>query len=81
METRDKQKGPPLEWLAHFLSQCNPHCDDKHVHLDQGGELHHHPEVRNLFEKKGYTIYPTGADASRQNGPVERAHRTLGNTI
>ena len=74
-------KSPPLQWLAHFLSQYNPHCDNKYVHLDQGGELFNHPEVRNLFEKKGYTIHPTGADPSRQNGPVERGHRTLANTI
>ena len=74
-------KSPPLQWLAHFLSQYNPHCNDKYVHLDQGGELFNHPEVRNLFEKKGYTIHPTGADTSRQNGPVERGHRTLANTI
>ena len=51
------------------------------AHLDQGGELFNHPEVRNLFEKKGYAIHPAGADDSRQNGPVERGHRTLANTI
>ena len=74
-------KGPPLQWLAHFLSQCNLHCADKYVHLDQGGELFNHPEVQNLFAKKGYTIHPTGADALRQNGLVERGHRTLADTI
>ena len=74
-------KGPPLQWLAHFLSQYNPHCDNKYVCLDQGGELFNHPEVRNLFTKKGYAIHPTGADTSRQNGPVKRGHRTLANTI
>ena len=74
-------KGPPLQWLAHFLAQYNPQCANKYVHLDQGGELFNHPEVRNLFEHKGYDIRPTGADNSRQNGPVERGHRTLANTI
>ncbi|KAG7357166.1 reverse transcriptase RNA-dependent DNA polymerase [Nitzschia inconspicua] len=28
-----------------------------------------------------YTVRPTGADSSNQNGPVERAHLTLGNGI
>jgi hypothetical protein len=26
-------------------------------------------------------VFPTGADSSHQNGPVERAHQTLGNAI
>ena len=55
-------KGPPLQWLAHFLAQYNLHCEGKYVYLDQGGELFNHLEVRNLFRKKGYDILPTGAD-------------------
>ena len=74
-------KGPLLQWLAHLLAQYNPYCNNKYVHLNQGGELSNHPEVWNLFEKKGYSIYPTGADSSNQNGPVERGHQTLANTI
>ena len=73
-------KGLPLQWLAHFLAQYNLHCEGKYVYLDQGGKLFNHPEVRNLFKKKGYDILPTGADNSHQNGPVERGHRTLANT-
>ena len=49
--------------------------------MDQGGELFNNPEVKNLFTKSGYTIHPTGADASCQNGPVERAHRSIADTI
>ena len=30
-----------------------------------------------MFEKRGFAIYPTGVDASHQNGPVEPAHRTI----
>ena len=74
-------KGPPLQWLAHFLAQYNPHCQNKYIYMDQGGELFNHPEVRNLFKKKGYNILPTGADNLHQNGPVKRGHRTLANTI
>ena len=44
-------KGPPLQWLAHFLAQYNPHCQDKYVYMNQeGGELFNHPEVQNLFK-------------------------------
>ena len=45
------------------------------------GELLNSPEVKNLFTKSRYRIYPTGADAFNQNGPVERGHRTIANTI
>ena len=64
-------KGPPLQWLAHFLAQYNPQCEGQYVYLDQGGELFNHPEVQNLFKEKGYDILPTGADNSHQNGPVK----------
>ena len=74
-------KASPLVWLEHFFSQYNPKCSNKYVHLDQGGELFNNPDVRNLFSTYGYEILPTGADSSHQNGPVERAHRTLGNSI
>ena len=74
-------KAAPVLWLKHFLAQYNPNCVDKYVYMDQGGELFNNPEIKNLFTKSGYRIYPTGADASNQNGPVERAHRSVGNTI
>ena len=49
--------------------------------MDQGGELYKNPEVVNTFKVFGYEIRPTGADASNQNGPVERGHRTVANAI
>ena len=49
--------------------------------MDQGGELFGNPDVRNLFERHGYAIRPTGADASHQNGPVERSHRYVGDAV
>ena len=50
--------------------------------MDQDGELFNHPEVLNLFKKKGYDILPTGADSNaHQNCPVEQGHCTLTNTI
>jgi hypothetical protein len=74
-------KAAPLSWLRHFLAQYSPTCHNKYVHMDQGGELFNNPDIRNLFTQHNYDIYPTGADTSRQNGPVERGHRTLGNSI
>ena len=37
--------------------------------------------IKSLFTKSGYHIYPAGADASNQNGPIERGHCTVVNTI
>ena len=45
--------------------------------MDQGGKLFNNPKVQKLFEKRGFAIHPTGANASHQNGPVEQAHRTV----
>lgn len=74
-------KASPITWLKSFLSRHSPHCDDKYIFMDQGGELFHNPDVIQLFEHFEYTIRPTGADASNQNGPVERAHQHIGNSI
>ena len=76
-----RTKASPIHWLRDFLTKHSPTCPDKYVFLDQGGELYHNPEVTTLFKKFGYDIYPTGADASHQNGPVERAHRTVADSI
>ncbi|KAG7373304.1 reverse transcriptase RNA-dependent DNA polymerase [Nitzschia inconspicua] len=74
-------KATPLKWIESFLTQHSPDCPDKYVYLDQGGELYRNPAVRRLFTRYNYTVRPTGADSSNQNGPVERAHLTLGNGI
>ena len=37
--------------------------------------------MKNLFSCFKYIIIPTGSDASFQNGPVERSHRTLGEAL
>ena len=50
--------------------------------MDQGGELWHNPAITNLFREFGYETRPTGADASNQNGPVERLHlMTFANAV
>ena len=74
-------KGSPIDWLDNWLKDHSPNMPGKYVYLDQGGELFKNPAVVKLFEKHKYQIRPTGADASHQNGPVERAHYTVANAI
>jgi hypothetical protein len=74
-------KGAPVNWLRQWLTEHSPDIPGKYVHMDQGGELYNNPKIRSLFKEFGYDIYPTGADASHQNGPVERAHQTIGDAL
>ena len=74
-------KSSPVKYLESFLQQYSPECKNKWVVLDQGGELYGNPDIRNLFKRYNYEIFPTGADSSSQNGPAERAHRTVSNGI
>ena len=74
-------KAFPISWISHSLNQYYPTCNEKYIHLDQGGELFNNPDVKNLLQSFGYTLHPTVVDTSHQYGPVERAHRTLDNYI
>jgi hypothetical protein len=74
-------KAAPLTWLQNWLTQHAPKVAHKYVYLDQGGELYRNPKIHALFQRFGYQVFPTGANSSHQNGPVERAHQTLGNAI
>ena len=74
-------KASPLHWLKNFLQNHSPNCPGKYVYLDQGGELYNNPEIVRLFKRFGYDVRPTGAEASNQNGPVERAHLSVANAI
>ena len=49
--------------------------------LDQWGELYYNPEVLNLFCQYKYKVFPTGAEASHQNGPVEQRHQTIATSV
>jgi hypothetical protein len=64
-------KASPVKYFESFLSEYSPNVRDKWVVMDQGGELYNNPLVRNVFKKYKFTIYPTGAVNSSQNGPVE----------
>ena len=74
-------KASPLDWIKKFLKEHSPRWNDKYIYMDQGGELYRNPKVRDIFEGFGYVVRPTGADASNQNGLVERGHLTVGNAI
>lgn len=74
-------KASPLAWLRKFLAQYTPACTDKYAVMDQGGELYGNPQVRDLLQEFGYDLRPTGADASNQNGSVERGHLTVANAV
>ena len=67
-------KASLIKYLESFLQEYSPNVSNKFVVLDQGGELYHNPKVLNLFRQYNYKVFPTGADASFQNGPVERGH-------
>ena len=74
-------KASPIKYLKSFLKAHSPPVSNKFVVLDQGGELFCLPKVCNLFRKYDYDVRCTGADASFQNGVVERAHRTVATSV
>ena len=74
-------KASPVKYLESFLEEYSPNVSNKFFVLDCGGELYGNPEVRNVFRKFKYRIYPTGADSSFSNGAVERAHRTVAQSV
>jgi hypothetical protein len=45
------------------------------------GEIYSNPTVRDILPGFGYEVRPAGADASNQNGPVERARLTVANAM
>ena len=74
-------KSSSVKHLKSFLKQYSADCENKWVVLEQGGELYRNPDVQNLFKQYQYEIFPTGADSSSQNGPIECAHYTVYNGI
>jgi hypothetical protein len=74
-------KGAPIKWLDNWLQQNAPKVPGQYVYLDQGSKLYNNQKVCALFQHYGYTICPTSADSSHQNGPVKQAHQTIGNAL
>ena len=46
--------------------------------MDQDRGLYSNPDILNVFTNHHYEVHPTETDSSHQNGPVERAHRVIG---
>ena len=77
-----KTKEPPIVTLDLFLTQHGLKKEiPKSVRTDQGGELARSTAFCNLMAKHNYTVEPTGADNSSQNGRGERPHRTFANMM
>ena len=74
-------KTVPIEWLNNWLARYSPNVPNKTVRMDQGHELGRSKRVVKLLQQHGYHVELTGADASHQNGLVERSHQTIGNMI
>ena len=75
-------KSSPLEYLESFLKEySSSHLKNKWVMLYNDGELAGNPLVHNLFWRHCYSVYETGGYSFNSNGPVERAHRTVADSI
>jgi hypothetical protein len=72
-------KSLPLAWLHIILTQTPPwDVPGRIVRLDLGGETGKIPDAQALFI---YTMQPTRADASSQNGSGECPHHIIGNNV
>ena len=62
---------------CNFINTLMPDQVDAYIQTDGGGELSHSHGFRKTVDHHGYNVTTTAADASHQNGIVERPHRTL----
>ena len=76
-----QSKASPIKWLRSWLHVHSPNLRDKYVFMNQGGELYSNPDIVNVFTQHRYEVNPTGTDSSHQNGPVEWAHRVIGDHV
>jgi hypothetical protein len=76
-------KALPINYLNKWLLQygLDDSVKDRYVCLDPGGDLGGCTAIIDLFESAGYTVEVTTPDLSHMNGPVERWHQTIGNTM
>ena len=75
-------KEPPLDIVRSFLDRNGiKHGSFRQVRCDQGGELSRSSRFRQVVQECGYSIEPTSADNSSQNGVAERPNRTFGNMM
>ena len=68
----------PVDWLNQWLANNAPACTGKYVRMDSGGEVGRCHKILDTFANFGYQTQLTSPDSSRQNGPGERPHQTIG---
>ena len=81
-----KSKQPPVQTVDTFLKK---HGISKElstglnlvIRTDKGGELYVIQKFKEMASKNGYTIEPTAAGSSSQNGIAERLNRTIVETL
>ena len=74
-------KALPTPFIDDFLSTHAPtEATQKHILLNQGGELCGSPKMSKIFKKHSHTVLPTALDASNQN-LVKRNHQTVANSV
>jgi len=66
-----QSKAPPVAWLKKWLTKnVKDDVKDRHVFMDQGGELYRSKVIRDLFEKElGCKIQVTGTGAHHHVDP------------
>ena len=74
-------KDPPIDIVRQFLTDHGLEKGYRAIRTDQGGELYGSKNFRDAAAFFGYTIEPTGADNSAQNGLAERPNRTFGDMM
>lgn len=75
-----KNKRPPIEFCRSILHKFKSTDRHRTVRCDQG-ELATSKEFHKLLVEQGFILETTGAGNSKQNGIVERPHRTLANMV
>jgi hypothetical protein len=76
-----RSKAPPVDFVRKWLDNHDPgtQVQHKYVRMDQG-ELCCN-EILSLFDSHNYDVQITGASGSASNGPGERPHRTIAQSI
>jgi len=78
-----QSKVPPIAWLKKWLTKnVNDDVKDRHVFVNQGGELCRSKAIRDLFKKEfGYEMQVTGTGVHHQNGLLECANQMMDKAI
>ena len=80
-ETIQEQSYTVAPTECNYIDQLMPDHVDAYIQTDGGGEFAASHAFRTTCGGHGYDVTSTAADASHQNGIVERPHRTLKDRI